>query len=100
MLEHHSLQMTYGSRENRSGSALLRGFTAERTGMLETIAGGVLRYGLVALLVLWGAMKFFEFEAEAIRPLIENHPLMSWMYPACGVRGASAVLGVMELFAA
>ncbi|HTU60657.1 MAG TPA: hypothetical protein VMF89_19530, partial [Polyangiales bacterium] len=36
----------------------------ERTGM------HVLRYGLVALLLMWGAFKFAEFEAEGIRPLI------------------------------
>jgi reactive chlorine resistance protein C len=60
----------------------------------------VLRYGLVALLVLWGGMKFTDFEAEGIRPLIEHHPLMSWMYPAFGVRGASAIIGVVELIAA
>lgn len=67
---------------------------------LTTAGIGVLRYGLVALLVLWGAFKFADFEAQAIRPLLENHPLMSWMYPAFGVRGASAVIGVVELAAA
>jgi uncharacterized membrane protein YkgB len=100
MLEHHRLQLPHGSLVNRSGSRLLRAFTAERTRQLETIAGGVLRYGLVFLLVFWGGMKFLEFEAEAIRPLIDNHPLMSWMYPAFGVRGASALIGVIELVSA
>jgi len=36
----------------------------------------------------------------AIRPLVENHPLMSWMYPVFGVRGTSAVIGVVEVGAA
>ena len=71
-----------------------------QTRRLEAIGRGVLRYGLVTLLVLWGVMKFFDFEAQAIRPLVENHPIMSWMVPAFGVRGMSAVIGVVELSAA
>lgn len=57
----------------------------------------VLRYGLVFLLVAIGIMKFFEFEAIAIRPLVEHSPLMSWMIDAFGLRGASALIGVSEL---
>jgi uncharacterized membrane protein YkgB len=60
----------------------------------------VLRYGTVALLLLWGAFKFLAFEAEAIRPLVAEHPLLSWMYPAFGVRGTSAIIGVVEIGAA
>jgi uncharacterized membrane protein YkgB len=67
---------------------------------LEPIGRGVLRYGLVALLLIYGALKFFEFEAIAIQPLIENHPLMSWLVDVFGLRGASALIGVTELVAA
>lgn len=66
----------------------------ERAGMY------VSRYGLVALLLMWGAFKFAEFEAEGIRPLVENSPLLSWLYPLLGVRGTSALIGVVELIAA
>jgi reactive chlorine resistance protein C len=79
---------------------MLRLFDEVKTRRLEVIGRGVLRYGLVALLVMWGGMKFFEFEAQAIRPLVENHPLMSWMVPLFGVRGTSAIIGVIELAAA
>lgn len=66
-----------------------------------TIAGRIiLRYGVVALLLLFGALKFTEMEAQGIQPLIENHPLMSWMYGPFGVRGTSAIIGVVELTAA
>ena len=64
------------------------------------IGRNVLRYGVVALLVMFGALKFTAMEAEGIRPLVENHPLMSWMYAAFGVRGTSAIIGVVELTAA
>ncbi len=67
---------------------------------LTWIGTGVLRYGTAALLLLWGAFKFTAFEAEGIRPLIEHHPLMSWMYPAFGVRGTSSIIGVVEITAA
>lgn len=61
---------------------------------------GVLRYGLAALLLLWGGFKFFEFEAQAIVPLVEHSPALGWMYAVFGVRGTSAVFGVAEVTAA
>ena len=59
----------------------------------------VLRYGLVTLLLLWGSAKFGNFEAQAIRPLVEHSPLMAWLYPLLGVRGTSDLLGVFEVSA-
>ena len=67
---------------------------------LDPIARGTLRYGLVALMLLWGAMKFTAFEAEGIRPLVEHSPLLAWLYPAFGVQGGSEVIGVIEVSAA
>ena len=75
-------------------------FDAGRTRRLAGAGRVVLRYGLVALLLLWGGFKFADFEAQAIRPLIENSPLLGWMNPLLGVRGASAFIGVVELVAA
>jgi reactive chlorine resistance protein C len=67
---------------------------------LARVAQAVLRGGLVALLLMWGAFKFTELEAEGIRPLVENSPLLSWLYPLLGVRGASALIGIVEITAA
>lgn len=67
---------------------------------LTRAGGGVLRYGVVALLLLFGAMKFTALEAEGIRPLVEHSPLLSWVYALFGVRGGSDVIGVVELSAA
>jgi reactive chlorine resistance protein C len=61
---------------------------------------GVLRYGLVFLLLLWGGFKFFDFEARAIQPLIEHSPFLAWLYPVLGLRGTSALIGVFEVTAA
>ena len=66
--------------ESRGGVLTL--FDTNRTRRLATAGRGVLRYGLVALLLLWGGFKFSDFEAEGIRPLVEHSPLLSWLYPA------------------
>lgn len=64
---------------------------------LRRVAPVLLRYALVFLVLLWGAFKFFEFEALAIKPLVENSPFVGWLYGALGVRGASAMFGVIEI---
>lgn len=66
---------------------------------LDSMASAVLRYGLVALLLLWGAMKFAAFEAEGIRPLVEHSPLLAWLYPLLGIQGTSSLIGVIEMSA-
>jgi reactive chlorine resistance protein C len=75
-------------------------FDQRRTQRLRRVGLGVLRYGLVALLLFWGGFKFAAFEAEGIRPLVENSPLLSWLYPLLGVRGTSSLIGVVEIAAA
>jgi reactive chlorine resistance protein C len=67
---------------------------------LARAARFVLRGGLVALLVMWGAFKFAAFEAEGIRPLVEHSPFLGWLYPILGIRGTSDLIGVVELTAA
>jgi uncharacterized membrane protein YkgB len=50
------------------------------------------------VVVAWiGLMKFTTYEAEGIRPLVANSPLMSWVYGPMSVRGFSAMLGVVEV---
>lgn len=69
----------------------------QRTGTIDRIGLAILRYGLVGLLLLWGSFKFFAFEATAIKPLVEHSPFLFWLYPVFGFRGASSVIGVMEI---
>jgi uncharacterized membrane protein YkgB len=55
------------------------------------------RYGL-AIAMLWiGGMKFTAYEAEGIRPLVANSPLMGWAYKLMSVEAFSALLGVVEV---
>jgi uncharacterized membrane protein YkgB len=55
------------------------------------------RYGLVAILVFYGWFKFSSVEAEAIKPLVENSPLLSWIYGLMDVYTAAKVIGVTEI---
>jgi uncharacterized membrane protein YkgB len=67
---------------------------------LAAAGRGVLRYGLMTLLLLWGGFKFFDFEAQGIRPLVEHSPVLGWLYPLLGVRGTADLIGVIEVSAA
>ena len=63
----------------------------------EAVGGHLLRYGLVLILLWIGGMKFTAYEAEGIRPFVENSPLFAWTYPVFGVQGLSNILGATEI---
>lgn len=42
-------------------------------------------------------MKFTAYEAEGIRPPVENSPLMGWMYRDLSLQAVSNLLGVVEI---
>lgn len=58
------------------------------------------RIGLAIVIGWIGCLKFLAYEAEGVRGLIENSPLMSWMYAVWSVQGASNVIGTVEVTAA
>lgn len=64
---------------------------------LRLIGMHVARYGLVIVLFWIGGMKFTAYEAEGIKPLVANSPLMSWVYSVMSVEQFSALLGVVEI---
>lgn len=51
---------------------------------------------MVLIFLLFGYQKWFEYEAKTLIPFINNGPLIFWMYPVFGIRGASWFLGVSE----
>jgi reactive chlorine resistance protein C len=67
---------------------------------LQKIGTAMLRYGMVAILLMIGAMKWTPAEAEAIRPWVANSPFLSWLYSVTSVQGASIVIGCIELLTA
>ena len=59
------------------------------------------RGSMVFVFLMFGYQKWFAYEADTLIPFISNGPLIFWMYPIFGVRGASWFLGASEwLFAA
>ena len=61
----------------------------------------LVRASMVLVFLLFGYQKWFEYEAETLIRFISNGPLIFWLYPVFGIRGASWFLGGSEwLFAA
>ena len=61
-------------------------------------AGRQVVYWSLPLVLIWiGGMKFTEYEAVAIKPLVENSPLMNWVYTIFSVRTFAALLGTGEI---
>src|SRR5499426_501310 len=56
----------------------------------------LVRASMVIIFLFFGYQKWFEYEAEVLIPYISNGPLIFWLYPVFGVRGATWFLGVSE----
>jgi uncharacterized membrane protein YkgB len=56
----------------------------------------LIRASLVIVFLFFGYRKWFEYEAQVLIPFISHGPLISWLYPVFGIRGASWFLGVGE----
>src|SRR5215813_7499270 len=56
----------------------------------------LVRGSMVLIFLLFGYQKWWEYEAQTLIPFISNGPLISWMYPVFGIRGASWFLGISE----
>jgi uncharacterized membrane protein YkgB len=68
-----------------------------RLGLLrEDLDYHLMRASLVVLFLFFGYQKWFDYEAQVLIPYVRNGPLLFWMYPVFGIRGASWVLGVSE----
>jgi uncharacterized membrane protein YkgB len=68
-----------------------------RSGLLkEDLDYHLLRASMVVIFLFFGYQKWFEYEAQVLIPYISNGPLIFWMYPVFGIRGASWFLGVSE----
>ncbi len=64
---------------------------------LENIGATVIRYGLAAVIVWVGLLKFTAYEAEGVQGLVAHSPLLSWTYSVMSVRSFAAVLGTVEV---
>ena len=64
---------------------------------LKSIGMHIARYGLAIVLIWISGMMFTAYQAEGIRPLVANSPLMSWVYRVMSAGGFSSLLGVVEI---
>lgn len=68
-----------------------------RSGLLhKDVDYHLLRASMVIIFVFFGYQKWFDYEAQVLIPYISSGPLISWMYPVFGIKGASWFLGVSE----
>ena len=79
----------------RNVAVRLEGSESERR--LEAVGRGVLRYGLAGTLLLVGGLKFAEYEAENIQPMVSTSPLFSWIYRKMGLRKTARFVGITEI---
>jgi reactive chlorine resistance protein C len=86
--------------EIRTDLPLAAGGEIARTVALQSIGTNVLRYSLILVFLLFGATKFTAAEAAAIKPLVSNSPLMSWLYSFLSEQGVSNLIGSSELLTA
>lgn len=70
---------------------------ARKSGLLASdLDYHLLRAAMVIVFLFFGYQKWFSYEAELLVPYISNGPLIFWLYPVFGIRGASWFLGMSE----
>ena len=84
-----------GQHRNEAMNSLINILT--KSGLLtKDLDYHLVRASMVIIFLFFGYQKWFEYEAQVLVPYISNGPLISWMYPVFGIRGASWFLGVSE----
>ena len=73
------------------------GYRSAFASRAEKLGGFILRYGLVAILLYFGAYKFTTEEAQGIAPLVAHSPLFNWLQDSLGSQGISDVIGSSEI---
>jgi uncharacterized membrane protein YkgB len=73
------------------------GNALDKLNLLSADADYILvRAAMVIIFFFFGYQKWFAYEVERLIPFISNGPLIFWLYPALGMRGATLFLGVSE----
>jgi uncharacterized membrane protein YkgB len=60
-----------------------------RSGLLtKDLDYHLIRASMVLIFLAFGYQKWFAYEAQVLIPYISNGPLIFWLYPVFGIRGA------------
>lgn len=62
-----------------------------------SIGALLVTYALALIFVWFGSLKFTQYEAAGIAPLVMNSPLVGWWHSLFGIAGTARVLGVYEI---
>ena len=73
---------------------------SNRQETFDAVGGLAARYGLAIVIGAFGLLKFTNYEAQGIAPLVAESPFMSWLYDIFSVYTFSVLLGVFEVAAA
>ena len=87
-----------GTRLPASGSLMdrLAGVLIRLGILTEDLDYHLIRASMVIIFFFFGYQKWWAYEAERLIPYISNGPLIFWLYPAFGMRGATWFLGASE----
>jgi uncharacterized membrane protein YkgB len=95
LLKQDLLRVSSGAATNPIVSALTR--TVERLGLFKNdLDYNLVRASMVVIFLFFGYTKWFEYAAKLMVPFISHGPLIFWLYPAFGFRGATRFLGSSE----
>ncbi|HTZ78161.1 MAG TPA: DUF417 family protein [Stellaceae bacterium] len=90
-----SLDAKHGGKSDFLIQRLLK--LAADLGLLrDDLDYNLLRASMVIIFAFFGYTKWHPYAAQELIPFISNGPLISWMYPAFGIRGATRFLGGSE----
>jgi uncharacterized membrane protein YkgB len=84
-------------RRERSGTMNALIHILAKSGLLtKDLDYHLVRASMVLIFLAFGYQKWFAYEAQVLIPYISNGPLIFWLYPVFGIRGASWFLGTSE----
>jgi uncharacterized membrane protein YkgB len=71
--------------------------TLIRTGLFkDDLDYHFIRVSMVIIYFFFGYQKWFDYEGKGLIPFFTHGPLIFWMYPVFGMKGATYLLGVSE----
>ena len=71
--------------------------TLTRIGLLnDDLDYHLIRTSMVIIYFFFGYQKWFDYEAQGLVPFFKHGPLIFWMYPIFGMKGATYLLGISE----
>jgi uncharacterized membrane protein YkgB len=71
--------------------------TLIRRGLLkDDLDYHLVRASMLIIYFFFGYQKWFDYEAQGLIPFFTHGPLIFWMYPVFGIKGATYLLGVSE----